>query len=107
MSTDKLNAAIKRLLDIDPWDCTPDEINEAQGFVRIHMGPQPLAALDQPPAAGPTEDDFRAWWRERYNLSWAPSAGLERTATARAAFCLDRWGRPAAVAQPRPSEQQP
>jgi hypothetical protein len=55
-------------------------------------------ALDQPLAAGPTEDDFHAWWRERW-----PGAGasrppyLEQTAMEWAAFCLDRWGRPAAV----------
>ena len=54
-------------------------------------------ALDQPAAAGPTAADFHAWWRERYNLSWAPSAGWEQTAMEWAAFCLDRWGRPTAV----------
>jgi hypothetical protein len=57
-------------------------------------------ALAQPPAAGPTEDDFRAWWRKRYNLTWAPSPDLEQTAMEWAAFCLDRWGRPAAVPAP-------
>ncbi len=58
-------------------------------------------ALDQPLAAGPNEDDFHAWWRERW-----PGAGasrppyLEQTAMKWAAFCLDRWGRPAAVPVP-------
>jgi hypothetical protein len=57
-------------------------------------------ALDQPPAAGPTAADFHAWWRERAHAGTAPSPYLEQTAMAWAAFCLDRWGRPAVVPVP-------
>ena len=52
-------------------------------------------ALDQSAAAGPTEDDFRAWWRQQAHPGTAPSPDLQQTAMAWAAFCLARWGRPA------------
>jgi len=86
MSTDKLNAAIKRLLDIDPWDCTPDEINEAQEFMRIHMASHPSVALDQPPAAGPTDEQI-ADLAEVFNGDPVPA--IRRA--------LELWGSPAAA----------
>jgi len=58
------------------------------------------AALDQPPVAGPTEDDFRAYWREHAHPGTAPSPSLKQTAMEWAAFCLARWGRPADLVVP-------
>jgi hypothetical protein len=80
MSTDRLNAAIKRLLDIDPWDCTPDEINEAQEFMRIHVAPQPPAALDQSPDAeslSPREVEAQEAFTEMRDEILNLSDGLE------------------------------
>ena len=75
----------------------PDDLGIRAGQLVEQIG----AALDQPPAAGPTAADFRAWWQGFHRTGRGMlTTSLEQTAMAWAEFCLDRWGRPAAVPVP-------
>jgi hypothetical protein len=96
MSTINLRALLSHIAEQLNSATDPDDLCIRVGQLVEQIG----AALDQPAAAGPTAADFHAWWRERAHAGTAPSPYLEQTAMKWAAFCLDRWGRPAAVPVP-------